>query len=104
MNADPLASRGDYEAFLKSDFKFPGWMTTKGSRLWRIFDSHRNDDDDRDGFKLKGDASEMMGLYILLRHFIELTFEGRPDELVDEISSFQACCAFVDKITDMKKG
>ena len=59
-------------------------METKGSRLWRILDEWRNDDDDHGGFKLKGDASEMLTLYAILRHYVELTFEERPDELVDE--------------------
>ena len=78
VRADHATSREDYEAFLKSDLIFPGWMNTKGSALWRIFDSYRNDDNDTDGFQLKGDASEMLGLYILLRHFVELSFNGRP--------------------------
>ena len=29
VNADPATSREDYEAFMKSDFFFPGWMNTK---------------------------------------------------------------------------
>ena len=105
VRADHATSREDYEAFLKSsDLKFPSWMNTKGSKLWRIFDSHRNDDGDPDGFQLKGDASEILGLYRLLRHFVELNFSGRPHELVDERNSFNAACTFVDKIIDMKNG
>ena len=96
VNADPATSREDYEAFLKSDFKFPGWLEAKGSRLWRIFDGYRNDDDaDQGEFKLKGDASEMLSVYALLRHHVELTFADRQDELLDARISFYSCCRFL---------
>ena len=80
-------------------------MRTKGSRLWRIFDGFRNDEDaDQGEFNLKGDASEMLSLYALLRHYVEMTFADRQDELLDERISVHSCCAFLDKIVDMKKG
>ena len=54
---------------------------------------------------LKGSASEFLGLYSLLRHFVELLFVGRPDdELAAPRASFSALCDFIDSLLDLKKG
>ena len=104
LRADGEASLQDYEAFMKSDLRFPKHFMTKGRKLWRVFDAWRNPTDQEDIIKIKGDASELLGLYALMRHFIEKRFAGRPGELVAERASFDACCKVVDTILLMKRG
>ena len=54
---------------------------------------------------LKGSASEFLGLYSLLRHFVELLFIGRADdESAAPRASFFALCDFIDLLLDLKKG
>ena len=84
---------GYWEAFMKADWRSPYHFATKGAYLWRVFDEeHRY----RDGpQRIRGDASELLGSYALMRHFIELNFEGR-DELTLGRRSFDVCCSIVD--------
>ena len=70
--------------------------------LWRIFDQHRNHDDKIE--KVRGDASELLGLYALMRHFVEKRFKDRPEELVAQRASFDSCCAIVDQILCAEAG
>ena len=79
IDADEGAGRMDYEAFMKSDLRFPKQYAQKGNLLWRVFDSYRNSDDDTCA-KIKADASELLGLYVVMRHFIEQRFKNRPAE------------------------
>ena len=104
LRADGEASLTDYEDFMKSDLFFPRHFMTKGRALWRVFDAWRNPTDQAEITKIKGDASELLGLYSLMRHFIEKRFVGRPGELVAERASFDACCKVVDTILLMKRG
>ena len=71
VNADE-ATLQDYEAFMKSDLRFPNHFMTKGKQLYRVFDSWRNTDEEFT--KVKANASELLGLYALMRHFIEKRF------------------------------
>jgi hypothetical protein len=89
---------------MKCDFRFPQHFMIKGRSLWRVFDTLRNSTDQEDITKIKGDASELLGLYALMRNFIEKRFVGRPGELVAERASFDACCTVVDTILLMKRG
>ena len=102
IKADAETSMNDWEALFKSDLRFPHHYNTKGAKLWRVFNDHRNPDG-KPG-TLKGDASEMLGLYALMRHFIELRFRLRPGELAGPRASFDACCKVVDIILQMKTG
>ena len=88
---------------MKTDLRFPKHFQTKGSLLWRIFDQHRNSKKD-DVEKVKGTASEILGLYALMRHFFELRFQDKPDEIAEQRSSFDACCQVVEVILDIKSG
>ncbi len=96
-------SMADYESLMKSDLRFPKHYATKGSLLWRVFDEYRNRADETTT-KIKADASELLGLYALMRHFVELRFKDRPHELVAQRSSFFACCHVVDVILQLKTG
>ena len=86
LEKDQGAGRTDYEAFMKSDIRFPKRNEVKGKLLWRVFDSFRNSDDD-DCTKIKADASELSGLYVLMRHFIEQRFKNRPAESKHKMTS-----------------
>ena len=94
LREDGEASVQDYEAFMKCDLRFPQHFMTKGKSLWRVFDAWRNPKD-KEISQIKGDASELLGLYALMRHFIEKRFVDRPGELVAERASFDACCKVV---------
>ena len=52
---------------------------------------------------MKASASELLGLYSLLRHFVELHLLAVP-ETTKEVDSFQAACATIDVITLVKQG
>ena len=86
---------------MKGDLCFPKSYYTKGSHLWRIFDQHRNKAGEIME-KVRGDASELLGMYTLMRHFVELRFKDRADEMVNERASFNACCEVVDIFLKMK--
>jgi len=104
IEADLGVSMADYEAFMKSDLRFPKHYYTKGAHLWRVFDEHRNKPNSEEPVKIKGDASELLGLYALMRHFVELRFQDLPHELDAQRASFIACCDVVDVILEMKNG
>ena len=53
--------------------------------------------------KLKGPASEMFGVYGLVRHFVE-TRLGRPPTLAPHRDSYDVACAIVDTFVDIKRG
>ena len=101
IDADANLTRADCEAFLKSDLQFPQ-SVVKGKYLWRIFDQYRNHDDKIE--KIRADASELLGLYALMRHLVEKRFLDRPDDLAVQRASFDRCCKIVDLILDMKNG
>lgn len=102
LEADAGASMKDYETFMKSDLQFPVHYQTKGSYLWRVFDEFRNEEEEAP--KIKASASELLGMYALMRHFIELRFKERPHDHAAERASFLACCNVVDVILNMKTG
>ena len=101
IETDDVLTVKDFGMYLKSDLRFPTHYYKKGAALWRVFEDYRNHDDAK---TIKGDASELLGLYSLMRHFIELRFKDRPDERVAERSSFLAACHIVDVILRMKTG
>ena len=97
-----LCSFPELEAFLKTGWCFPSATQHKGKTLYRIFDEYRADAAHRKE-KIKGSSSEVLGLYTLLRHWVETKLEHHP-ELELKRSSFDACCLVVDMILDAKRG
>ena len=87
--------------FLKLPWTFPKNMDTKGKLLWRIFSKHRLDDHGEVD-KVRASASELIGLYSLLRHFFATQVDHTP-ALQPHLDSFQACCAVLDCILAAKK-
>lgn len=89
-------------AFLKNPrWRFPKAMESKSLQLHRIFDSYRNSDGGDE--KLKASASELLGLYSLLRHFVEVN-PTYFEELHLERQSFHACCKVLDHLLETKRG
>ena len=89
--------------FLKDDrWQFPQAMAVKSKQLHLIFHSYRSGDTG-DTDKVKASASELLGLYSLLRHFVEIN----PDSFAAlqlERKSFVACCKVLDYLLETKRG
>jgi hypothetical protein len=82
------------EAFLKDPlWKFPAASSGKSGRLHTVFNSYRSSSSS-EADKLKCSASEALGLYGLLRHFIEV-YAVCSDDLVHHRTSFDAACKTV---------
>lgn len=92
---EPLGIRRTHlHDFLKDDrWCFPKHGKTKAKQLYRVFDSHRASASEPE--KVKCSCAELLGLYGLLRHFVEVEV-GRPDEIRAELASFHAACRVVD--------
>ena len=95
------------ERFLKADWKFPKATRTKMLAIWRIFDGHAREHLDKTK-KIKCQASELLGLYGLLRHWVftvvapNAVLQGV--DLSAEIDAFKATCKVIDIIMILKKG
>ena len=76
-------------------WKFPKAMKIKSKALHKVFDESRRSKDDK---KLRCTCSEGLGLYGLLRLFVESHTEGANAH----VASFQACCLVLDLIMQAK--
>ena len=91
------------EAFLKDgSWRFPYASRCKSIQLHRIFDAYRNPASSADRGKLKCSASELLGLYSLLRHYFE-TRVVPCDAISAKRESFEASCRVLDLILDAKR-
>lgn len=97
--ASAEVATNDLEMYLKGDWCFPQASRAKSRTLWQLFDSARASSQE----KVKGSASEMLGLYSLLRHFVETRLQG-VHGIVSQKASFQAACRIVDVILLAKQG
>ena len=89
------------ESYLKDEWLFPKWLRNKYSRLHRIFSEYRLSRGSEEPTKIKANASECLGMYVLLRDFIETQVGERP-ELELERQSFDAACRVIDVIMKAK--
>jgi hypothetical protein len=90
------------ERFLKADWNFPKHLRCKMMNLWTVFnETSRSRMSD---MKFKCSASNLIGLYILFRHFVYVIV---PDEhrrlLVEETRAFENACRVVDIMLLLKK-
>lgn len=93
----------DIRAFLKDEaWSFPAAGRAKAKALHKVFDEYRSQSS-QEADKLKCTASELLGLYGLLRHFIE-TRVGSPEDLSAKRTSFDAVCLCLDLILMAKRG
>ena len=71
------------EAFVRDGWEFPKFKRTKGKVLWHAFDDFRTRAS-RKADRLKASASELLGLYSMLRHWA-VTQVGRRPELSKDL-------------------
>ncbi len=91
------------ERFLRADWDFPKVTANKMRNVWHLFDSYaRSHMDNR--IKFKSTASELLGMYVLLRHWVLSVVAVQPLDLTAEIDAFRAQCRVVDHIMTLKKG
>jgi hypothetical protein len=91
----------DIEAYLKEAWQFPA-NSRSSTGLHRVFNDYRSHSSDK-AERLKASASEMIGLYGLLRHWAA-TRVGDHVGLRAERKSFEAACDVVDIILQAKRG
>ena len=95
-------SSREIEAFLRSGWATPTANKSSGKDLARVFDDWRSTSSDRAN-RLKASASELLGVYGLVRHWASVHVGERAD-LARERDSFEAGCAVVDLILQTKWG
>ncbi len=83
------------ESYLATGWDFPASSRKKSSELHRVFNDFRSRSSQK-AAKLKCSAAELLGLYGLLRHFVETKVSR--DTCAEEQASFFACCDVMDII------
>lgn len=98
----PEAPKEKIKEFLADpSWQFPAFGRVKARALHRVFDVRRTLADDSS--KLKGSCSEFLGLFGLLRHWIEV--EAPLDEaFTPHKRSFAKLCGVLDLILQVKRG
>jgi len=92
----------ELETYLRSDWIFPFSRRSQGSNLWHVFDTFRSRATDK-ADRLKASASEILGVYSLVRHWVATSVGHRP-ELAAKRESFDAALAALDLIVQLKRG
>jgi hypothetical protein len=95
------------KAQVKADLRDPAWQfsaqtRTKAKQLHRIFDPYR--DASMDPNKIKCSASELLGLYDILRYIVAAKLPRGVPELQPKVMSFDAACNVLDIIVSAKRG
>ena len=85
----------EIERHVKHDWAFPHYHHTKGSQLWRIFEQGKQSAGAADARAVKAQASQMLVLHSLLRHFFTQRI-GRIAALEPQLKSYCAACDCVD--------
>lgn len=92
----------DVMDFLKDDrWRYPFQSRAKSASLHEVFSSYRNQDV-ADGNKLKCSSSELLGLFGMLRHFVE-TRVAHVVGVERELASFLQLCNCLDIILLAKR-
>ena len=93
----------DLCAWLKDKaWQWPKASHCKSRQLWHIFDTYRSQSSETAN-KLKAQASELLSLFAMLRHFVDTTVE-RVEELAAPRASFEAACRILHIILLCKRG
>ena len=96
-------SSEDVRSFLADDtWQFLFFARTKARGLWRVFESFRSSSSS-EADKLKCSASELLGLYSLLRYLFDSRLPHH-EELIAQRESFAAACKILDLILLAKRG
>ena len=88
--------------YLKSEWIFPHCRKSQSGGLWHVFDDFRSRSS-KEAERLKASASEILGIYSVVRHWVATVVGPRP-EIADKRASFDACCATLDIMLQTKKG
>jgi hypothetical protein len=89
------------QEYLKDDkWFFPAATRRQSLGLHRIFDHFRNPDDEVP--RIRASCAELLGLYGLLRHFIEVNGDITPENAAPW-ASFEALCHCIDLILAAKR-
>ena len=91
----------DVKAYFQLPWIFPQYQRSKGAGLYRIFSEYRRN---KDGVmdKLRASATELIGMYSILRHWAESEI-GDREEMSNHVASLRAGCKVVDIIQMAKK-
>jgi hypothetical protein len=89
----------DVATFLKGRFVFPHFLQHRNAALHKVFSSYKSS---IAAERLKCSASDLLGLYVLLRFYIETTECPRPNKAAED--SFNAACKCVDLLLAIKRG
>lgn len=91
----------DIHVFLRDPaWCFPASTSSKCKALHQVFDCYRSSSSEK-ADKLKANASEVLSLYVLLRHFLETYSSPLPHA---EYQSFAAACKILDLLMLAKRG
>ena len=93
----------DLQAFLRDEgWQFPLASRAKSKDLHRVFDEFRSGSSEEHE-RLKCSASELLGLYGMLRHYVATRVPHHPD-LAAKRASWEALCQCIDLILHCKRG
>jgi len=95
-----VSRREFQEALQDAAWEFPSQTRTKSKQLHRVFDPYR---ESAASDRLKCSASELLGLYGLLRYLVAEKVPRVPD-LLPKLASFAAACDTLDVLLAAKKG
>ena len=95
-------TQGDIFAFLKENWVFPQSGRKKQRDLPRLF-SETGRKANAEGKSIKGSMGEMLGLYGLLRHFVETRCPA-DERIATELRLFAMSCKAVDQLLAAKHG
>ena len=90
------------EAFLRADWCFPKYTQVKSRQLHTVF-KHWRSRSNESAQKFKCMASDLLGVYTLVRHFIQTRWHPTP-ELELHRDSFMRACAVIDLMQQVKFG
>ena len=94
-------SKTTVRAFLHDTaWVFPKKMSIKSKALYKIFDDSRSSSSAASASRLRCTCSEALGLYGLLRYFIESRIADAGS--IPAVASFQKCCSVLDLIMQAK--
>ena len=93
-------SWNDFKMFFREDWKFPRDRRNQMNNVWKVFEEMRNHDENN---KFKCDASELLNVYGMMRHFVN-TRIGSEEDIRAEVASFRAACKVIDLILMAKRG
>ena len=99
-----LFTQQDIREFLSEAWEFPGRGrsgTSKEKALWMIFNEWRQETHANHG-TMKASMSELLGLYALLRHFVEARVADHT-QIADEVYLFGLTCKALDLLLAAKK-